>query len=90
MTTYRTNWGMETIEIRANFAEASCPVQGADGFQVADFCHRPADAMRHVIETEARAEGLDLDDKDTQAEIAAAVANMEEIEESTEEEQVDV
>jgi hypothetical protein len=79
ITTYRTEWGADTIEISANFAEASCSVAGTNGRQVADFCHDPEDAMRYAIEREARAEGLDPEDDETEAAIDAAVANMEEV-----------
>lgn len=79
MTTYSTQWGADTIEIRADFSQASCPVHGTNGRQVGDFGHRPASAMRYAIEHEARAEGLDPEDEDVAEQIDNAVEDMEEI-----------
>lgn len=75
-TTYRTVWGADAIEITADFAQASCPVEGTNGRQVADFRHEPAEALRYAIESEARAEGLDPEDGEVAALIDNAVANM--------------
>lgn len=82
MTTYRTEWGASTVEITANFAQASCPVYGTNGCQVADFQHRPAKAMRYAVEAMAQADGLDPEDDATAEAIENAVANMEEVTES--------
>ena len=51
MTTYKTKcWG-ETFVIRADFAQASCQVDGVEGGrQVADFSHSPSAAMWAAIE----------------------------------------
>lgn len=76
MTIYRTIWGSDTIEISANFAEASCQVEGTNGRQVADFCHRPEQAMRYAVEQAAVADGLDMDDDETAEMIDDAVASM--------------
>lgn len=72
-TTYQTTWGADTIEISADFSQASCPVEGTNGRQVADFRHSPQAAMRYAVALEARAEG-DID----QAAVDSAVADMEE------------
>lgn len=71
--TYVTKWGVDTIEISADFAQASCPVEGTNGRQVADFRHRPSAAMRYAVAREATAEG-----NYDEAAIAAAVESMEE------------
>lgn len=78
MATYRTRWGADTVEIRANFNESSCVIEGMDQRQVAEFQHRPDKAMRHAIELLARDDGRDLDE--CADEIDAAVAKMAEIE----------
>lgn len=75
-TTYRTRWGSDTVEIRADFARAECPVEGTNGRQVADFRHRPAEAMRYAVEAEARAEGLDPEDDEVAGMIDEAAAAM--------------
>lgn len=77
MATYQTEWGADAIEIRADFAQASCPVEGTGGMQVADFQHRPAWAMRHAIEMMIRAEGRVPED--CTREIHVALASMIEI-----------
>ena len=80
MTTYTTIcWG-QRYSIRANWAEASCPVEvryeddpwttDPHGRQVANFCHRAEDAMRDWISS-----GENPEDRDTDA-IDAAVAEM--------------
>ena len=78
--TYRTIWGTDTIEIRADFSQASCPVQGTNGRQVADFHHRPREAMRYAVEAEARADGLDVEDEEVIGQIDAAVSFLETVE----------
>lgn len=49
MTKYRCFWHGEAVEIEADFAQASCPVKGTNGRQVADFRHRPTKAMEYVL-----------------------------------------
>lgn len=75
--TYRTEWGQSTIEISADFDQASCPVKGTNGLQVAYFRHDPEEAMEHAIEAVIRAEGRNPED--CEDEIEAAVSNMEEV-----------
>jgi hypothetical protein len=77
VTTYKTRWGADTIEIRADFTQASCQVIGTNGRQVADFRHRPADALRYAVRAEAVAEGFDPDDPEVAEAIDDAVAGME-------------
>jgi hypothetical protein len=76
-TTYATKWGATTVEIAADFDQASCPVEGADGMQVADFRHSPQKAMRHVLEQMARADGDDPESDATAALIDDAIAEMD-------------
>ncbi len=77
MTTYTTTWGSDTIEITADFTQAADQVIGdAAGRQVADFQHRPEQAMRAVLEDVAQADGLDICDPDTTELIDEAVAGM--------------
>lgn len=76
MTTYRTEWGADTIEISADFTQAANQVIGTNGRQVADFQHRPEQAMRYALEREAQAEGMDLQDAETIEGIQAAVEAM--------------
>lgn len=78
MSIYRAPWGLDAIEIRADFRQAACPVIGTNGRQVADFQHSPRQAMRYAIEHEARAEGFDPDDADVLGEIDAALDLMTE------------
>ena len=64
-TTYRTTWGADTIEVSADWAEASCPVSGVSGGQqVADFRHRPVLAMQGALAECAVADGLDADESE--------------------------
>ncbi len=79
MTTYRTKWGSDMIEISADFAQASDQVAGTNGRQVADFRHNPSVAMRYTIEREAETEGLDINDVGVEEWINDAVDTMTEI-----------
>jgi hypothetical protein len=85
MATYEaTIWG-ETYRMRADFAEASSPIQTQDAegnwistpYQVADFGHRPQDAMGDLLAEGAREGGMI--DNGTMVEIDAAVADMKEV-----------
>jgi hypothetical protein len=88
MTTYTvTIWG-ETVQMAADFAQASCPIQFLDedgnwigtGKQVADFQHRPEVAMRDALEADAKMSGDDPEENDDVAdEIEAAIEAMTEI-----------
>ena len=79
MTTYRTKWGSDDVVMLANFAEASCPIDGDQrGRQVADFRHRPEAAMRAILEDEASDEGFDAESPETIEMIDDAVAAMTE------------
>lgn len=81
MTTYKTVYGGETIEVSADFSQAACQVFGVSGGrQVADFRHRPVLAIRAAVEEFAESCGEDLDDEDVQNAITAAVAAMTEVE----------
>jgi hypothetical protein len=81
MSTFKTEWGVDTISVSADWGQASCPITGdLDGFQVADFQHRPERALRRALEQCAQAEGASLDDPDTQAAIDAALADAVEVE----------
>jgi len=86
MTTYRTQWGSDSVEIQADFARAECPVHGTNGRQVADFQHSPTKAMRYALAIAARADGLDPEDEAIDEAIDRAVAEMEEEEEEEEDE----
>ena len=80
-TTYTTTcWG-QAYSVRANWAQASCPVEvryqsepwtyDPCGRQVSEFRHSPEDAMRAWIET-----GAVGDDPETVEEIDCAVGEM--------------
>lgn len=81
-TTYTTKFLGQTYSLRADFAQASSQIEhlGGDGqwhpqpMQVADYRHRPAGAMRHLLE-QLVAEGGDSVE-DYEDEIADAVAAM--------------
>jgi len=66
-TTITTKWGGETINVTADWAQASDQVQGDinGGFQVADFRHRPKAALAKALKQAAHADGLNLDDDET-------------------------
>jgi hypothetical protein len=82
MTIYRTKFFGETVEIKANFAQASCPVVGDPcGRQVADFRHYPAVAMRAVL-NEIPCDG---DLEEYKAEVKRAVEAMEGFDEEQQE-----
>lgn len=74
ITLYKTKWGSDTIEIAADFSQASCQVWGVSGGrQVADFRHDSTLAMRSALEDCALADGLDLDDEVTERMIMHAL-----------------
>lgn len=75
--TYRTEFFGETIEVRADWAQASSGVHGVDGgYQVADFRHSPKAAMRLALEQYVRASGDTPGDHEDA--IEAAVEDMTE------------
>jgi len=63
-TTYTTRIFGDTISIAADFAQASSPVTGdiSGGYQVADFHHGPAAAMRRALEQLVEASGDSIED----------------------------
>lgn len=84
-TTYTaTVWG-DTYRLRADWAEAASPIErdtaeggwAPTGWQVADYRHRPADAMRAELGRMELATGSDLQDERVQDEIDLAIAEME-------------
>lgn len=75
-TTYSTKWGRDLIQIAADFSQAADQIDGLPGYQVADFRHWPALAMRRALENCAHAEGMDLDDEETTELIDDAVSTM--------------
>lgn len=78
-TTYRTTVAGDVIEISANFAEASCPVEGTNGRQVADFRHRPVLAMDYAVRRYYRECGEDVDSEEISGAIDDAVEAMIEV-----------
>lgn len=80
-------WG-DTYSLSADFAEASCPIDRwvEDGefweptaYQVADFRHRPDEAMRAELRSSAIASGDDpIEDTDIGEEIERAISDMTE------------
>jgi len=87
MDTYSVEiWG-QTYEMRANFGEATCPIQfrryedegwHGTGKQVADYSHSPAAAMRDYLEGLARESGDDPEeDEDVAANIERAILEMQ-------------
>jgi hypothetical protein len=87
ITTYRTKcWG-EEFDVSADWAQASCPVWGCCGMNVADFRHFPERAMRWLLtKTEAEAGGFDPDDLEDDEDVQilhsinVAVESMNEVE----------
>jgi hypothetical protein len=77
-TTYKTIWGSDEIIISADWAQASSPIDGIGGKQVADFRHSPHAAMEYALAEAALADGSDPEDDDTEKGISAALADMEE------------
>ena len=80
MSEYKTTcWGQD-FTISGNFAEASSPVE-FDGrgtqYQVADFCHNPAGAMRRYLESVVQDGGDDPESAEAVAAIDEAVENMD-------------
>ena len=78
-TTYTTRIFGDTITIAGDFAQASSPVTGdiGGGYQVADFQHRPAAAMRRALEQLVEASGDSVEDFADQ--IDAAISKMTEV-----------
>ena len=75
VTTYRTEWYAETIEVGADWAQAAYPVHGdAHGRQVADFQHDGLAALRAAVEDAARADGIDPETTDGATEIDEAMS----------------
>jgi hypothetical protein len=62
-TTYTTRWGSDDISVTADWAQASCPVEGDEhGRQVADFRHDGRAALRAALEDCASIEGMSDDE----------------------------
>lgn len=62
-TTYTTRWGSDDISVTADWAQASCPVEGDEhGRQVADFRHDGEAALRTALEDCASMEGMSDDE----------------------------
>ncbi len=77
MTTYTTRWGSDTVSIRADWAQASAPVERltgdgweATGRQVADHAG-PIPALRAEVEAMALADGRNY--ADAEADIVEAM-----------------
>ena len=63
MTTIYTKWGSDIIAVSADWAQASCPVEGDEhGRQVADFSHSPEAALRAALEDCASHERMSDDE----------------------------
>ena len=78
-TTYTTRIFSDTITITADFTQASSPITGdiSGGYQVADFRHSPAAAMRRALEQLVEASGDSIEDYALQ--IDRAVGKMVEV-----------
>jgi hypothetical protein len=72
-TTMHTRWFGETVAVSANWAQAADQIEGLPGFQVADFRHRPERALEAALEDIAKAEGLDVSEKETRLKINRAL-----------------
>jgi hypothetical protein len=73
MSTIKTKWGDEIVEISADWSKAACPIEGLPGRQVADFRHNPKAALRQALLEWASADGLDLEARATQNMIERAI-----------------
>jgi hypothetical protein len=73
MTTIKTKWGEDIVEISADWSKAACPIEGLPGRQVADFRHNPKAALRQALLEWAEADGLDLKDRVAQNKIERAI-----------------
>jgi len=78
-TTHTTRIFGDTITITADFAQAASPVTGdiSGGYQVADFRHSPAAAMRAALEQLVVASGDSVEDFADQ--IDKAISKMTEV-----------
>lgn len=75
MTTIYTKWGSDIIAVSADWAQASCPVEGDEhGRQVADFRHSPEAALRAALEDCASIEGMDDDEAEKAIDAAMSKA----------------
>ena len=79
VTTYETEiWG-DIYQIRADFAEAACVVEGPNGGrQVASFRHSPRRAMRDHLREVVQAGGDNPGEPDMEDEIEDALDRMTE------------
>jgi hypothetical protein len=77
-------WGLG-FRLRADFSDASCPIEiehcedktwMATPHQVATFCHSPELAVRWMLEDAARDSGDDPESAEIAAEIDAAMAEF--------------
>ena len=77
-TTYTTRWGSDDISVTADWAQASCPVEGDEhGRQVADFRHDGLAALRAALEDCACHEGMS--DEEAESQIEAAMSHARKI-----------
>ena len=84
-TTLTTTYCGQQYGVRADWAQAACPVEFLTGtgewetlqYQVADFRHDDRDALRHSIKESTRASGDDPDDYRDQIEQAVASATTD-------------
>lgn len=77
--TYTTKFFGDVYTMQADFAQASSPIIFCDlttQYQVADFAHDSADAMRTLLEACCRMSGDDPESEDMASEIDAAVESM--------------
>ena len=75
--TYAAEWGSIEVTISADWAQASCPIEGLEGWQVATARHRPATAMREALYRLAVSEGMDEGERCEK--INEAMETMEEV-----------
>ena len=79
-TTYSTKWGSDRVAVSADWAQASCQVDGdAHGRQVADFRHSGMAALRAALEDCASAEGMDEDEAESAITAAMSFATEDDL-----------
>jgi len=87
ITTYSTRFGGESISVSADWAQASCCIDGLESYQVAAVRHSGERALRLAVEACAEADGEDIEDEDTIAMIESAMDKMKAKDEDEEEEE---
>lgn len=56
-STLSTTWGEDAVAVTADWAQASAPIAGLDGVQVADVRHSAREALWRALDRMAIAEG---------------------------------